>query len=81
MEERIISGKKNGMLVLILTILLLLAGVAFIIIGIITLKKHSHSTSLIPRLSSYWDWARIEHLAVIPLLSRYMSAPRMLMAH
>ena len=36
MEERIISGKKNGMLVLILTILLLLAGVAFIIIGIIT---------------------------------------------
>ena len=36
MEERIISGKKNGMLVLILTILLLLAGVAFIILGIIT---------------------------------------------
>ena len=34
MEERIISGKKNGMLMLILTILLLLAGVVLVIFGI-----------------------------------------------
>lgn len=34
MEERIISGKKNGMLMLILTILLLIAGVVLVIFGI-----------------------------------------------
>ena len=34
MGEKIISGKKNGMLVLILTILLLIAGVVLIILGI-----------------------------------------------
>ena len=34
MGEKIISGKKNGMLVLILTILLLIAGVMLIILGI-----------------------------------------------
>ena len=34
MEERIISGKKNGMLMLILTILLLIVGAVLIIFGI-----------------------------------------------
>ena len=34
MEERIISGKKNGMLMLILTILLLIAGFILIFLGI-----------------------------------------------
>ena len=34
MEERIISGKKNGMLMLILTILLLISGFILIFLGI-----------------------------------------------